>query len=69
LTLVAHAWFEPLWRRLGTIAVCLLWLAIEVLGEPGSFWFWVALGVTAWAIYDLFLSGKYGRNASGTEGG
>jgi hypothetical protein len=63
-----HPWFEPLWRRLAVLAVCLGWVGLEAWNEPGGLWLWVALAVTGWGVWDLFLAGKYGRGqASGSE--
>lgn len=35
------------------------WAAFEAFHEPGSLWFWLALGMFAWGIWDFFLSGNY----------
>jgi hypothetical protein len=60
-----HPWFEPLWRRLATVAVCVLWLAFEASYDALSLWFWLALAILILAVWDLLLSGKYGRSPSG----
>ena len=57
----AHPWLEPLWRRVAVLLLCVAWLAFEALYEPGGLWFWLAAGLTAWGLWDFFLSGKYGR--------
>lgn len=55
-----HPWFEPLWRRLLTVGLCVAWLAVEGLGSRAfDLWFWIALAALLWAVWDLFLSGKY----------
>ncbi|HET6468380.1 MAG TPA: hypothetical protein VFG43_08395 [Geminicoccaceae bacterium] len=49
----------PLHRRIGALGVCLAWLAVESWFAPGDLWFWLALGMTGYAVWDFFLSGKY----------
>lgn len=61
-----HAWFEPLWRRLAAMAFCLAWLGLEAWHQPDSVWFWLALGMTGWGLWELFLSGQYGRKNGGS---
>lgn len=46
------------------IAFCAAWVAIEAWLEPGGLWFWLILAITAWGVWDFFLSGKY-RDAGG----
>ena len=58
-----HPWLKPLSRRVGVIIACLLWLGFETYYDPGGLWFWLALGATAYVIWDFFLSGNY-REAS-----
>lgn len=55
-----HPWLEPRGRRLAILAVCLAWVGFEAW-QGGGLWLWVALGMTGWAIWDLFFAGKYGR--------
>jgi hypothetical protein len=57
-----HPWFEPLWRRLLILGVCLAWTIFEAVHDLSSLWFWVATAVTAWGVWELFLSGRYGRS-------
>lgn len=64
--MAAHPWLVPLRRRVATTVVCVVWLGFESVFEPGSLWFWLALGATGWALWDFFLSGNY-RDA-GTDG-
>ena len=45
-----HPWFRPLYRRVGTLAVCLAWVAFEAWQGAGTIWFWAALGFTAYAL-------------------
>ena len=54
-----HPWLVPLHRRIGALGVCLAWLAVESWFAPGDLWFWLALGMTGYAVWDFFLSGKY----------
>jgi hypothetical protein len=55
----AHPWFVPIERRVGTFLVCVAWLGFEIWAAPGDFWFWLALAMTGYAVWDFFLSGKY----------
>jgi hypothetical protein len=54
-----HPWLKPLSRRVGVAIACLAWLGFESYYDPGGLWFWLALGATAYAIWDFFLSGSY----------
>ena len=45
-----HPWFRPLYRRVGTLAVCLAWVAFEAWQGVGTVWFWIALGFSAYAL-------------------
>ena len=54
-----HPWLKPLSRRVGVVIACLAWLGFEATTDPGGLWFWLALGATAYAIWDFFLSGSY----------
>ena len=54
-----HPWFNPLYRRVLTACVCVIWLAVEAYSDPGSIWSLLAMGVTAWAVWDFFLAGHY----------
>ncbi len=56
-----HPWFEPLWRRIATLAVCVIWVAFEAGRDTSSLWFWGALVLTGIAVYDFFLAGHYGK--------
>ena len=57
--MASHPWFRPLHRRIGTVAACALWLGFEAWMGLGSVWFWFAIAVLIWAVWDLFLSGHY----------
>jgi hypothetical protein len=54
-----HPWLRPFYRRVLTTIVCVLWLGFETWQEAGGLWFWLALGATAYAIWDFFLSPSY----------
>ena len=54
-----HPWLKPLSRRVGVAIACGLWLGFETCYDPGGLWFWLALGATAYVIWDFFLSGSY----------
>jgi hypothetical protein len=54
-----HPWLKPLSRRVGVVVACLAWLGFETYYDIGGLWFWLALGATAYAIWDFFLSGNY----------
>jgi len=50
-----HPWFAPLYRRLIAVAVCLVWLALEVhAGE--QVWGIIALAVTGYAVWSLLIA-------------
>ena len=49
-----HPFFQPVWRRVVTVAVCLGWAGFEfVTGEP--FWGFVFAGAGIVAIRQFFL--------------
>ena len=54
-----HPWFNPLYRRILTAAFCILWLGFEAHNDPGSMWTLIFTGISAWAIWDFFLAGRY----------
>lgn len=48
-----HPFFRPLWRRVAVVVVCLFWAGLEfATGTP--FWGMLALGATAYAIWQFF---------------
>lgn len=50
-----HPFFNPLWRRVGTVAIAGGWALVELLGgNPG----WAILfgGVAAWCAYEFFVT-------------
>jgi len=38
---------------------CAAWTVWEAYYDPSSIWFMLMLGVTAWAVWDFFLSDNY----------
>lgn len=54
-----HPWLMPRHRRIAALGLALAWLAYEAWLEPGGVWFWLAAGLSAWGIWDFFLSGTY----------
>ena len=63
-----HPWFRPLWRRVLVTLFCLGWAGWEAYYDVGSIWFLLMVAVTAWAIWDFFLSGNYPTKAVEREG-
>ena len=58
-----HPWLRPLHRRVLTALACAVWLGFEIWQGPGSIWFWLALMMTGYALWDFFLSGRYRSGA------
>ena len=54
-----HPWLMPLSRRIGALGLALAWLGFEAWVDPGGLWFWLAVGITVYGIWDFFLSGTY----------
>lgn len=54
-----HPWLVPLPRRVGVLALAVVWLGIEAWAGISSTWFWVAAGLVAYGVWDFFLSGTY----------
>lgn len=64
-----HPWLVPLPRRVGALGLAVAWAAFEAYAEPGGLWFWLAVGITAYGVWDFFLSGTYrGGRADGGAG-
>jgi hypothetical protein len=59
VTQAAHPWLQPLWRRILVVAFCVAWVAMEAWLEPWGTWFWMFVAITAWGVWEFFLSGKY----------
>ena len=57
-----HPWFVPLHRRVITMAICVFWLVIELIGQQ-SVWLIIAGAVNGYAIWEFFLGPNY-RNGS-----
>jgi hypothetical protein len=54
-----HPWLMPLHRRIGVMVLALGWMAFEGYYELGGMWFWLAVGVVVYGLWDMFLSGSY----------
>jgi len=50
-----HPWFAPLYRRIAVVAVCLVWLGLEVYGGE-EIWGIFALAVTGYAVWSLLIT-------------
>ncbi len=49
-----HPFFNPLWRRIVVVVLCLGWAVVEVLGgSPG--WAVVFAGIGLFAAYQFFV--------------
>lgn len=57
--MAAHPMLQPLGRRIAVTLFCVAWVIVEVIYAPGEIWLLLALGATAWAVWDFFLSGNY----------
>jgi hypothetical protein len=63
-----HPFFRPLWRRVAVTAVCAAWAAFEFAADsPG--WGLVALGFTAYAVWQFFYLHRAPDDPSGHAGG
>ena len=60
---LTEAWFRPLPRRIAVVAVCGAWLAIELIFVRSELWTLLAAGMTAYAVWEFFISEKYRGNA------
>jgi len=54
---------KPLAVRIGLLLFCIAWTGFEAWHEPGSIWFWMFGGVTVYALFEFFISGKYRNKA------
>jgi hypothetical protein len=54
-----HPWLMPLHRRIFALSLAVAWLLFEGFFAPGGLWFWLAVGITVYGIWDFFLSGTY----------
>lgn len=57
-----HPWFNPLYRRVLTMAFCVIWLIFEASRDLSGLWTLMALAVTAWGAWDFFLAKHYPVN-------
>jgi hypothetical protein len=51
----------PLPRRVAVLGLAVAWLAFEAWFEPSGLWFWLAVGIVVYGVWDFFLSGTYPR--------
>jgi hypothetical protein len=49
------AFFRPLWRRVVVTVVCVVWAIAELIGRDGL-WIAITLGLTAYAVWTLFIT-------------
>ncbi len=54
-----HPWLQPVYRRVLVTVFCVAWTAWEAYYDISSIWFMLMIGVTAWAIWDFFISDNY----------
>ncbi len=64
-----HPWLMPLHRRVFALGLAVAWVAVETWMEPGGLWFWLALGIVVYGIWDFFLSGNYPLGNAPPAGG
>lgn len=65
---MSHPWFNPLYRRVLTLAVCLGWLIFEFFAGE-MVWLILAAGASGYAVWDFFLSGRYPMATGDDTGG
>jgi hypothetical protein len=58
-----HPWLQPLYRRVLVTLFCFAWTVWEGVYDASSIWFLLMLGISAWAVWDFFLSGNYAPKA------
>lgn len=66
-----HPFFNPLWRRVVIVALCLGWAGVEWrMGSP--FWATMFGGVGLYCAYGFFVAftpkGEKGRSGAGQDG-
>ncbi len=49
-----HPFFDPLWRRVVTVAVCMLWGLFE-FSTGAHFWGGLFCGLGLWAGFNFFI--------------
>jgi hypothetical protein len=62
-----HPWLQPLYRRVLVTLFCVAWTIWEGIYDARSIWFLLMLGITAWAVWDFFLSGNYLRRSEESD--
>lgn len=55
-----HAFYQPLWRRIAIVAVCVLWFAFEVLISHSGLFMALSGGVLAYVAWTLIIGWKSG---------
>lgn len=50
-----HPWFAPLYRRIAVVAVCVIWLGLEIYGGE-QIWTLFAIAVTGYAVWALLIT-------------
>lgn len=53
-----HPWFIPVYRRVLTLAVCVLWVTIELIGQE-MMWVMIAGAACGYAVWEFFLGPAY----------
>ncbi|MDQ2696952.1 MAG: DUF3329 domain-containing protein [Pseudomonadota bacterium] len=61
-----HPWLQPLHRRVLTTLVCAGWLIFELFQQE-PLWLFLAFAMTAYAVWDFFLSGNYAAKPPPTD--
>lgn len=51
-------WFEPLWRRVLVLAVCVGWAGFEWFVSRDELWRWLTLALIAYAVWTFFINFK-----------
>ena len=47
--------FQPLWRRIGVVAACVLWTGLELWGD-NQIWAMLALCLSLYAAHQFFIA-------------
>lgn len=53
-----HPWFIPLYRRILTFGVCVIWLTVELIGQE-LLWVMIAGAANGYAVWEFFLGPAY----------
>ena len=62
-----HPFFRPLWRRVAVTCVCAGWAVFEFAANS-PFWGMIALGFTAYAVWQFFYLYKAPENPAAPDG-